>query len=151
MAIKGRPASPPPHPLPRNRMRQSALKRKKGREHPTIPITGCTTPIPNPRGKKNLAFAHQITAGQVRGQIAGHPQPTPNPDPETQRKPHVSPKSTAASATSLDEPNRTEPVRGGRIGGGAPHRIDVPREWPADRAGTGAPSTVRRPKKNSKK
>jgi hypothetical protein len=32
-----------------------------------------------------------------------------------------------------------------------PHRIDVSREWPADRAGTAPPSTTRRPQKISKK
>jgi hypothetical protein len=67
IAIKKWSASLPPHPLPRNRIRQSTQHSK---------------------GKERCSFAHQIRAGQRTDRHT--PATNPKSRPETQRKPHLS-------------------------------------------------------------
>jgi hypothetical protein len=93
IAIKKRSASLPPHPLPRNRIRQSALKRKR---EGSIPSPSLDAPCRFPTdGEKNLGFAHQITAGQRTDRHT--PATNPKSRPETQRKPHLSPQIHSAT------------------------------------------------------
>jgi hypothetical protein len=79
-----------------------STQKGKGGEHP-IPITGCTTPIPNRREKSRLC-SPDCRRSEIRSpQTRNRPQiPT-----QTQRKQHPSPKSTvyAPPRPSLDEPS----------------------------------------------
>lgn len=79
-----------------------STEKGKGGEH-SIPITGCTTPIPNRREKSRLC-SPDCRRSEIRSpQTRNRPQiPT-----QTQRKQHPSPKSTACATPrpSLDEPS----------------------------------------------